>query len=351
MPSELDRLGIELFNNIKEENQYKNKIMEIITTYYDRIMCDELVQHITQELDWLIPFVKRHESLDFQTGHDPKQNRSWFSIYRGTGRIFQVLFRKGKFAGYKAADKYMRLDEEFFSSPSPSLFEKYLSKIEAEKEFDRYYIATDGTHKEGYYQTLIGRRYTFNYQESDDFIIIDKEFVIGFKDEVIKTEWNKDIVYDQQKNITVLRSTYEGKLPKDIKAEYGEFDFLGLNKNGDILIMELKQDAPAKTALSPIQTVYYYKQLSKLLSGDNLLYERIKTMVEQKINMGLISKSFLRYFPSKLSNKIIPCVIYGKDSKLSKSICERYCFVRDLFLPSMKAFTCDEKGTILTSKK
>ena len=73
---ELDRLGIELFNNIKEENQYKNKIMEIITTYYDRIMCDELVQHITQELDWLIPFVKRHESLDFQTGHDPKQNRS-----------------------------------------------------------------------------------------------------------------------------------------------------------------------------------------------------------------------------------------------------------------------------------
>jgi hypothetical protein len=67
----------------------------------------------------------------------------------------------------------MRLDEEFFSSPSPSLFEKYLSKIEAEKEFDRYYIATDGTHKEGYYQTLIGRRYTFNYQESDDFIIID----------------------------------------------------------------------------------------------------------------------------------------------------------------------------------
>jgi len=97
----------------------------------------------------------------------------------------------------------MRLDEEFFSSPSPSLFEKYLSKIEAEKEFDRYYIATDGTHKEGYYQTLIGRRYTFNYQESDDFIIIDKEFVIGFKDEVIKTEWNKDIVYDQQKNITV----------------------------------------------------------------------------------------------------------------------------------------------------
>ena len=29
----------------------------------------------------------------------------------------------------------------------------------------------------------------------------------------------------------------------------------------------------------------------------NLLYEHIKTMVEQKINMGLISKSFLRYFP------------------------------------------------------
>ena len=85
-----------------------NKIMEITTTYYDRTMCDELAQHITKNLDWLVPFVKRHESLDFQTGHDPKQNRSWFSVYRGTGRVFQILYRNGKFAEYTADEKYMR---------------------------------------------------------------------------------------------------------------------------------------------------------------------------------------------------------------------------------------------------
>jgi hypothetical protein len=314
-------------------------------------MCAELVQHINQNLDWLVPFVKRHESLDFQTGHDPKQNRSWFSVYRGTGRIFQILFRNGKFAEYTADEKYMSLDKELFTSPSPSLFENYLTKIETEKIFDRYYIATNGVRKEGYYQTLIGRRYTFDYQETDDFIIIDKEFVVGFNDEVVKAEWNKDIVNDQLKNISLLRSTYDGNLPKEIKAEYGEFDFLGLNKNGDILIMELKQDDPGKTALSPVQTAFYYKQLSKLLSSDNFLYEHIKTIVEQKINMGLISKSFLKYFPAKLSGKIIPCVIDGEDSRLSKTICERYRFTRDIFLPSMKTFTCDETGTLIASRK
>lgn len=325
--------------------------MEITTTYYDRTMCDELAQHITKNLDWLVPFVKRHESLDFQTGHDPKQNRSWFSVYRGTGRVFQILYRNGKFAEYTADEKYMRLDEELFTSPSPSLFENYLSKIETENVFDRYYIATNGVRKEGYYQTLIGRRYTFDYQESDDFIIIDKEFVIGFYDEVVKAEWNKDIVDEQLKNISLLRSKYEGNLPKDIKPEYGEFDFLGLNKNGDIIIMEVKQDDPSKTSLSPIQTAFYYKQLIKLLSSDNFLYEHIKTMVEQKINMGLISKSFLKYFPTKLSGNIIPCVINGEDSRLSKKICERYRFTKGIFIPYMKAFTCDEKGTLLTSKK
>lgn len=82
--------------------------------------------------------------------------------------------------------------------------------------------------------------------------------------------------------IKQLRKTYNGELPENIKPEYGEFDFLGLNTNGDILIMELKQNDPAKTALSPIQTSYYYLQFQKLAKEDDKLYQRIKAMIEQK---------------------------------------------------------------------
>lgn len=76
--------------------------------------------------------------------------------------------------------------------------------------------------------------------------------------------------------IKQLRKTYNGELPENIKPEYGEFDFLGLNTNGDILIMELKQNDPTKTALSPIQTSYYYLQFQKLAREDDKLYQRIK---------------------------------------------------------------------------
>lgn len=146
----------------------------------------------------------------------------------------------------------------FFRNPTPDQFDTYLAKIASTEKFKRYYN-TD-VYNEGYYQTLIGRRYTFGIKDTDDFILFDKELVIGFKTKGIKDEWNKEIVDQQTLKIKQLRKTYNGELPENIKPEYGEFDFLGLNTNGDILIMELKQNDPTKTALSPIQTSYYYLQ-------------------------------------------------------------------------------------------
>lgn len=324
--------------------------MKITITYYDRTMCEEMVRNIQTKLDWLIPYVKGHKSLDFQTGHDPKQNRSWFSIYRGTGKIFQVVFRNKEFS-YQADKAYKALGQELFTAPTEELFDHYLEKIESDNNFRKYYDGSNGIRKEGYYQTLIGRRYTFDYQEADDFIIIDKEFVLGFKDKQTKKAWNQEIVDYQKKKICSLRSSYKGRLPKEIKEEYGEFDFLGLNKDGDILIMELKQDDPSKTALSPIQIAYYYQQFGKLISEDEQLYVHIKKMIEQKIDMGLISKTFLYFLPERLSGKIIPCIIIGEDHHLSAKICDRYKFVRKEILPEMRTYTCAADGTIHISKK
>ena len=213
------------------------------------------------------------------------------------------------------------MQPDFFRNPTPDQFDTYLAKIASTEKFKRYYEDTKGVRNEGFYQTLIGRRYTFEVKDTDDFILFDKELVIGFKTKGIKDEWNKEIVDQQTLKIEQLRKTYNGTLPEKIKPEYGEFDFLGLNTNGDILIMELKQNDPAKTALSPIQTSYYYLQFQKLAREDDKLYQRI------------------------------PCVIVGEDSNLSKTICERYRFIRDLFLPEMKAYTCTPKeGTLVTSE-
>lgn len=232
----------------------------IRTTYYDRKMDEKLLTQINERFPWIISYVKSHNCLDFQTGNDPKTNRSWFSIYRGTGRILTFRSHSGKVNELcDVAEAYKELMQpDFFRNPTPDQFDTYLTKIASTEKFKRYYEDTKGVRNEGFYQTLIGRRYTFEVKDTDDFILFDKELVIGFKTKDIKDEWNKEIVDQQTLKIEQLRKTYNGTLPEEIKPEYGEFDFLGLNTNGDILIMELKQNDPAKTALSPIQTSYYY---------------------------------------------------------------------------------------------
>ena len=77
------------------------------TTYYNRKMDDSFISKVLNDYPWLIHFVKNTSELDLQTGHDPKQGRSWFSVYRGTGRVLTFASRRN---GYKidAADAYKK---------------------------------------------------------------------------------------------------------------------------------------------------------------------------------------------------------------------------------------------------
>lgn len=319
-------------------------------TYYDRTMSDEIVNYINN-YEWLIPYVKKEKSLDFQTGHDPKTGRSWCSVYRGTSRILTLrVSDKGPL--WEAAGAYKNIaPANLFIDPTEELFKKYLQEIEGESKFCRYYEDPKNKEKkEGYYQNLIGRRYTFEGKESDDFIIIDKEFVLGFKDKATKDDWNGEIAAKLEGEIEQFRQGYKGELPKQIKNEYGEFDFLALNKKGDILIMELKQNDPSKTALSPIQVCFYYRQLEKFLkSNQGDVYKSIKSMVKQKQKLGLIHSDFT--FPNKLSGNIVPCVIVGEEGGLSDEMCKRYSEAKGKFLSNLKAYTCDKDGTLINSGK
>ncbi len=319
-------------------------------TYYDRKMDDSFISKVLSDYPWLIDFVKKTPELDFQTGHDPKQGRSWFYVYRGTSRVLAFASRRN---GYKieAADAYKIIaPTDFFEHPTENSFVEYLKKIRETSNLKRYYKSSKGK-KEGYYQNLIGRRYTFETKLEDDFIIIDKEMVVGFKDEPTKTEWNKDIIASQKALIDELRNEYDGKLPQDIHSKYGEIDFLAMTWNGDIIIMELKQDDSQKTSLSPIQVRFYNAQFDKLLNENKDVSTNIMKMVRQKVDLGIVNIPKGRSLPQKLSGKIETCVIVGEEAGLSNTICNRFRFVRKLFLPEMKAYTCKSDGTLIVSKK
>lgn len=330
--------------------------------YYNRVMSATFEGIIKSKYSWLIKFVKRHPDLDFQTGFDQKSSKSWLSVYRGTGRILQIIYTDTSRSGKEkidAADAYKCLAPSLFQKDGKldeKVFEAYLRSISDNPKFERYYKDSKGDRKEGYYQTLIARRYTFENTCDDDFVIFDKELVIGFQDDGIKKTWNKEIIDAQKDAIKTLRHESHERLPEDIKPDYGEFDFMGLTWEGDLVIMELKKEgSDTKSSLSPIQIAYYDKQFDKLLKEDtgNQLYEVIREMIQQKQKMGLIKNTPKgKELPSKLSGKIKKYIIIGDEERVSPTIKKRFALAKKVFLgDDLEVFTCDSDGTLRPSSQ
>ena len=315
--------------------------------YYDRTMSPKVINWIQSKYKWIIDYVKKHPELDFQTGSNNKS--SWFSVYRGTSRVLSIK-PSGK---AEAAQKYMNLCPEFYRSPTPVLFDLLLEKVHNDPSFDQYYENRDlNQKKEGYYQTLIGRRYSFEIRGNDDFLIFDKEMVIGFDNTLIKNTWNQPIKDEIARLIQEARIEFgKTKLPQDIHDSYGEFDFLALNWKGDIIIMELKQNDPQKTYLSPFQICYYKKQFERLLEELPELYGGIKKMIEEKRQLGILNIPSDHMIPSKLSGKVKYYLIVGEEHELSEEVCRRFHVIKSIALPELEAFTCNKEGTLTPSKK
>ena len=315
--------------------------------YYKRVLSDKMVNTIKDsKYSWIIDYVRRHPELDFQTGSN--KNKTWFSVYRGTGRVLSL----SPTGNISAANAYMALCPEFFKAPDEYKFNKLLEAIPQNDKLGRYYENNKGGKKEGYYQGMIGRRYTFENKINDDFIIIDKEFVIGFSSKEEKERWNAPIENKVSELIRNIRDSFgKTKLPSDIANRYGEFDFLGLTWNGDLVIMELKQDDPTKTYLSPLQIAYYNLQLTQLIQDIGLdnLYRNIKEMIEQKRSIGIINVS--RPLPEKFSGRILNYLIVGEEDRLSTTVCNRFKKIRDIVGIEIKVFTCDQDGQLKPSEK
>lgn len=319
--------------------------------YYNRVLDAQFESEILAKYQWLIDFVKDNECLDFQTGSN--KGKSWFSIYRGTGRILTLSKSgKGKLI-ISVANAYREIfpditNEEKLNKES---FKKYVEDIEKKPELGRYYVNAKSEKKEGYYQNLIARRYTLNLKSEDDFVIIDKELVIGFESDTFKRNWNNQIIEEQKEKIKQTREALSGtRLPTNIKSEYGEFDFLAIDKQGNFIIMELKQDDAEKTYLSPVQVNYYVLQFKKLLKEKKKeICDAIREMFNQKVKMGLINSSWT--LPEKFKCGVYSYLIVGTTKGLSKEICRRFRAFRRGVLPSITAFETNVDGTIKYCRK
>lgn len=305
--------------------------------YYNRTMSQPLENLVLKDYQWLIDAVKNNQELDFQTGSNDQD--SWFSVYRGTGRILTIN-PKGKVF---AAKKYMELCPNFYDAPDLRGLKTLLQKIHDDRSLDRYYKVNKGNKKEGFYQNLISRRYSLHCSPDDDFIIIDKEFVLGYSSESEKNAIIQPIIDKYDKIISSLAAKYP--FFKDVKQPGTECDLVGLTKQGDILLLEVKQHKDSqKTYLSPIQAGKY-DDLTKIFAEKypDDFSKNVVSMVSQKEKMGILCPQW--NIPSAISGKICPAVVVG--GNVSDEVQRRFGIARDTVGKDIPLYTCDDDGTLI----
>ncbi len=313
--------------------------------YYNRKLSDSFSALIEPggAMRWLFDFVKDSKDMDFQIGRNADQE--WISVYRGTTRIVKI--RSTNDPAKIAVDgdnTYQKMSSSLFGHKHTSAnfqidLEEVLQQVARDPKFDRYY----NNKKEGYFQNELSRKYGIHGLPDDDFVIVDKEAVIGYADENEKSILMgpiRDKYKKLQKEISELDSVHFGQHLEN-RAIGNELDFLALDREGNILLIEYKHGTNTSGIyLSPMQIGMYYDLFASF--PKNELEFAVNEMLIQKQKIGLINPGWVK--PTAI-REIIPVLIisnYNDKSSAREKFHEVMNIVRAKhglgFLKNLKTF-------------
>ena len=282
--------------------------------YYDRTLSSSFAALLEKggALHWLLEFVRKNEDLDFLIGKTIDEKGTiteWISVYRGLSRLIKII--PNKIGTYKvdADQAYKNLWSSLFGIKGvgqlyfKSDLDTLLNMVRTNKQFDRYY----NNKKEGFYQNIFSRRYGINGTERDDFVIIDKEAVIGYLDTPQKNRL-LGTLQNKYKGIQAILGQNNLKLlGKNVakKSIGNELDFLALDKDGNLLLIEFKDGSNTSGIyMSGLQVGLYYEIFSSYPPTD--LQNSVFSMLDQKKNLGLINPNWTA---PKSIKQIVPVLI------------------------------------------
>jgi hypothetical protein len=261
--------------------------------YYNRTISKDLSSLLEEngQLRWLFDFVKKREDLDFLIGKN--NSKEWISVYRGLTRIISITLKNNNTIFIDGAETYKNILPALYRSKSvddkfQDDIENLILQIEQNSQFDRYYKKK----KEGYYQNELSRIYGICGKADDDFVIIDKEVVIGYSNQTVKDTLFGEIQQKYKNLQREISAVNPEKFGKDLykKSIGNELDFLALDKDGNILMMELKHGTNTSGIyLSPLQIGLYADIHNKFKEN---LGDAVFEMLEQKQKIGLINPNW-----------------------------------------------------------
>ena len=324
--------------------------------YYKRVISEELKCLLVDggELHWLFNLVKGRDDLDFLIGAN--NVRQWISVYCGTTCLLKITFAGG-LVHIKAYKKYVDLahnrnlkiygDKEKIDLNFEGDFIQFLSFLHQNNHLQRHY----GNKKEGYFQNLFSRQFGILSDGSENFVVVDKEAVVGYQNMQVKAKYfNK-----QREKFKIIKQHLSEFNPKRYGSNINneplgnELDFLAVNRSGDILFIEFKHGSSTKGIyLSPIQIGLYYSIFQDYIHCYRQDFiDNVGEMIKQKKDMKLISRDFPEV---QLSGEIVPLLIIAKYNQRSSALDSfrnvlkiyREELKDDAFLSKLKVYEYDE---------
>jgi predicted NUDIX family phosphoesterase len=290
--------------------------------YYQRVI-SYILQRLLMcggELHWLYELVKERKDLDFLIVANKSNEK--ILVYRGTTKLLNISFQRG-LVRISADKKYTNLAHE-------NNLDIYRVRDLADLDFKHSFVQLisylpKDTHydnkKEGYFQNLFSRRFGIESNGNEGFLVIDKEAVIGYEDDTTKGKYfskQQEIFKAIRKHLSEIDEKRYGKNLGDGTLG-NEVDFLAVNKDGDILLIEFKHGSSTKGIyLSPIQIGLYCSIFQDYISSnkDNFI-DVIGDMIKQKKAMGLISSNFPEV---NLSCRIVPMLVIAQFNPRSSAL-------------------------------
>jgi len=147
-----------------------------------------------------------------------------------------------------------------------------------------------GNKKEGYWQNRICTDFGTRWQPSDEWLIVDREVVVGF-----------DCTAEKERVLSPIRAPYETtaqdlceKDPKRWgtpgKKKFGdELDLLAVDSKGNLVCIELTHGTPASGIYWGMYPAAVYSQIAE--TAADVLICGTKSLIRQKMRLGLLPES------------------------------------------------------------
>ncbi len=171
-------------------------------------------------------------------------------------------------------------------------------------------------HKEGYWQNRLCIHYGQRWDNSKEWLIIDRESVLGFATKHQKNEFysTKKTRYQNIKANLQQNDPIRWGIP-NVKRFGDELDMLAISPSKELVAIELKHGSSAAGVYwAPLQVSVYRDAFSDVLPE---IAKGLIKLVHQKVAFGLLPKGALAMLPDGNFSKVQATVAVGDPNEAS----------------------------------